>query len=201
MSSNNKATTTAATAVNAAVAAAAVADAADEEDEALQAKFLSDFTLLRRDDVLWGEMDAFGHVNNTRYLSYIEQARLAYLTALRVLALQIAKEEMAAISAAAVSVSTQFSKSESSGEAGCLVTKDDDVGVALIDRAVAASAATAAEHTATVAAAEAVVAADIGMVKSFMSGKGVGPVVHKLNTVFRYPGSFNHARSFSKRIK
>ena len=29
--------------------------------------------------VIWGDMDAFGHVNNTVYLRYFENARLAYL--------------------------------------------------------------------------------------------------------------------------
>ncbi len=28
--------------------------------------------------VLWGDMDAFGHVNNTRYLVWFECARIAY---------------------------------------------------------------------------------------------------------------------------
>ena len=29
--------------------------------------------------VAWGEMDAYGHVNNTVYFRYFEQARIAYL--------------------------------------------------------------------------------------------------------------------------
>ncbi|MBM4076353.1 MAG: acyl-CoA thioesterase, partial [Planctomycetes bacterium] len=29
--------------------------------------------------VLWGDMDAFGHVNNTIYLRWFESARIAYL--------------------------------------------------------------------------------------------------------------------------
>lgn len=32
--------------------------------------------------VAWGEMDAFGHVNNVAYFRYIESARVAYLRAL-----------------------------------------------------------------------------------------------------------------------
>jgi len=29
-------------------------------------------------DIIWGDMDAFGHVNNTVYFRYFEDARLAY---------------------------------------------------------------------------------------------------------------------------
>lgn len=29
-------------------------------------------------DVIWGDMDAFGHVNNTVYFRYFEDARIAY---------------------------------------------------------------------------------------------------------------------------
>jgi acyl-CoA thioester hydrolase len=32
--------------------------------------------------VAWGEMDAFGHVNNVIYFRYFESARIAYFTAL-----------------------------------------------------------------------------------------------------------------------
>ena len=32
-----------------------------------------------RIDVRWGDMDALGHVNNSRYLTYFEQARVAWL--------------------------------------------------------------------------------------------------------------------------
>ncbi len=32
--------------------------------------------------VAWGEMDAFGHVNNVVYFRYLETARVAYLAAL-----------------------------------------------------------------------------------------------------------------------
>ncbi len=28
--------------------------------------------------ILWGDMDAFGHVNNTRYFTWFEAARIAY---------------------------------------------------------------------------------------------------------------------------
>ena len=32
--------------------------------------------------VLWGDMDAFGHVNNTRYFRWFESARIRYFQAL-----------------------------------------------------------------------------------------------------------------------
>lgn len=31
-------------------------------------------------DLPWGDMDAFGHVNNVAYLRYFEQSRVAFLT-------------------------------------------------------------------------------------------------------------------------
>lgn len=33
-------------------------------------------------EVRWGDMDAYNHVNNARYLTYLEQARLAWLDTL-----------------------------------------------------------------------------------------------------------------------
>ncbi|MGB8633813.1 MAG: thioesterase family protein [Rhodanobacteraceae bacterium] len=33
-------------------------------------------------EVRWGDMDAYNHVNNARYLTYLEQARLAWLNTL-----------------------------------------------------------------------------------------------------------------------
>ncbi len=38
----------------------------------------SDFSVLKRCTVEWGQMDAFGHVNNTVYFKYIESGRIAY---------------------------------------------------------------------------------------------------------------------------
>jgi acyl-CoA thioester hydrolase len=34
--------------------------------------------------VAWGEMDAFGHVNNTNYLRWFESARIAYFEAVAI---------------------------------------------------------------------------------------------------------------------
>jgi acyl-CoA thioester hydrolase len=33
-------------------------------------------------DVRWGDMDAFSHVNNARYLDYLQEARIAWLDGL-----------------------------------------------------------------------------------------------------------------------
>ena len=37
------------------------------------------FPVTVRFPVQWGEMDAFGHVNNARFLAWFESARIAYL--------------------------------------------------------------------------------------------------------------------------
>lgn len=36
------------------------------------------YPIVLTQDVLWGDMDAFGHVNNTVYFRYFEDARMAY---------------------------------------------------------------------------------------------------------------------------
>ena len=37
-----------------------------------------DFPIVLSQDVIWGDMDAFGHINNTVYFRYFEDARIAY---------------------------------------------------------------------------------------------------------------------------
>ncbi len=39
---------------------------------------LKGYPLVLQQPVIWGDMDAFGHVNNTVYLRYFEDARMAY---------------------------------------------------------------------------------------------------------------------------
>ena len=39
-------------------------------------------------DVLWGDLDAFGHVNNTVYMRYFEDVRMAYFEEVGMLALK-----------------------------------------------------------------------------------------------------------------
>ena len=42
-------------------------------------EFVRSFPVTIEIDVQWGEMDAFGHVNNVVYLRYFESARIAYM--------------------------------------------------------------------------------------------------------------------------
>jgi acyl-CoA thioester hydrolase len=44
---------------------------------------LSGYPIIITLPVAWGEMDAFGHVNNIVYFRYFESARIAYLDAIR----------------------------------------------------------------------------------------------------------------------
>ena len=39
---------------------------------------LSEYPVVLQQDVIWGDMDAFRHVNNTVYFRYFEDARIAY---------------------------------------------------------------------------------------------------------------------------
>ena len=43
--------------------------------------YRDDFRLWLPVDVRWGDMDAFGHVNNAAYFTYCESARIAYFDA------------------------------------------------------------------------------------------------------------------------
>ena len=38
----------------------------------------TDYPLVLSQDIVWGDMDAYGHVNNTVYFRYFEDARIAY---------------------------------------------------------------------------------------------------------------------------
>lgn len=40
---------------------------------------LEDFPVIIELPILWGDMDAFQHVNNTRFFRYFETARIAYI--------------------------------------------------------------------------------------------------------------------------
>lgn len=46
---------------------------------------LADYPIVFEQRVAWGDMDAFGHVNNVIYYRYIENARLYYLNHLKIL--------------------------------------------------------------------------------------------------------------------
>jgi acyl-CoA thioester hydrolase len=45
---------------------------------------LSIYPVIHEQTVAWGDMDAFGHVNNVQYYRYIESARIAYLMVLNI---------------------------------------------------------------------------------------------------------------------
>ncbi|ERS00317.1 thioesterase [Acinetobacter sp. COS3] len=47
-------------------------------------KELSVYPIVHEQTIAWGDMDAFGHVNNVQYYRYIESARIAYLMALNI---------------------------------------------------------------------------------------------------------------------
>ena len=46
---------------------------------------LAQYPVILDQRVAWGDMDAFGHVNNVMYYRYIESARLLYLERLNIL--------------------------------------------------------------------------------------------------------------------
>ena len=48
-------------------------------------KFTSQYPIIVDDIVRWGDMDAFGHVNNTVYFRYFEQARIGYFEHIEVM--------------------------------------------------------------------------------------------------------------------
>ncbi|MGE8560660.1 MAG: acyl-CoA thioesterase [Acinetobacter sp.] len=45
---------------------------------------LSDYPVIHEQPVAWGDMDAFGHVNNVMYYRYIESARIRYMDQLNI---------------------------------------------------------------------------------------------------------------------
>lgn len=44
----------------------------------------SEYPVVHEQNVAWGDMDAFGHVNNVMYYRYIESARIDYFDALNI---------------------------------------------------------------------------------------------------------------------
>lgn len=45
---------------------------------------LSRYPVIHQQSVAWGDMDAFGHVNNVQYYRYMESARIRYLDTLNI---------------------------------------------------------------------------------------------------------------------
>ncbi len=51
----------------------------DTPQDSLAASFLADFPVVISLPVQWGELDAYGHVNNSVFFRYFESARVEYL--------------------------------------------------------------------------------------------------------------------------
>lgn len=47
-------------------------------------KELSVYPVIYEQNIAWGDMDAFGHVNNVHYYRYMESARIRYLSGLNI---------------------------------------------------------------------------------------------------------------------
>jgi len=43
------------------------------------------YPVILNQDIIWGDMDAFGHINNTVYFRYFENARIEYFNRIGVL--------------------------------------------------------------------------------------------------------------------
>ena len=46
------------------------------------------YSVILKQDIAWGDMDAFGHVNNTVYFRYFEDARIEYFKRIGILELK-----------------------------------------------------------------------------------------------------------------
>ena len=44
-----------------------------------------DYPVILSQDIIWGDMDAFGHINNTVYFRYFENVRIEYFNRIGVL--------------------------------------------------------------------------------------------------------------------
>ena len=63
----------------------------------------NEYPVVLSQDVIWGDMDAFGHINNTVYFRYFEDARIAYFDRIGVI------ELMKQLSLAPILATTQCS--------------------------------------------------------------------------------------------
>ena len=48
-------------------------------------QFKKEYPVVLSQDIIWGDMDAFGHINNTVYFRYFENARIEYFNRIGVL--------------------------------------------------------------------------------------------------------------------
>ncbi len=56
---------------------------------------MNDFPITVRFPVHWSEMDAYGHVNNARYFTWFESARVAYFTRVELVTPEMQRPENA----------------------------------------------------------------------------------------------------------
>ncbi|WNG21775.1 acyl-CoA thioesterase [Cystobacter fuscus] len=54
---------------------------------------MNDFPITVRFPIQWSDMDAFGHVNNARYFTWFEAARIAYMTRVGLVSPEMRKPE------------------------------------------------------------------------------------------------------------
>ena len=54
---------------------------------------MNDFPITVRFPIQWSDMDAFGHVNNARYFTWFEAARIAYMTRVGLVGPEMRKPE------------------------------------------------------------------------------------------------------------
>ncbi len=54
---------------------------------------MKDFPISVRFPIQWGEMDAYGHVNNARYFTWFEAARIAYMARVGLVSTAMQKPE------------------------------------------------------------------------------------------------------------
>src|SRR5579872_3758836 len=61
-----------------------------DDFQATVAELLAGFPVIVQQNIMWGEMDAYEHVNNVVYFRYFENARLEYIRRLDWFALETA---------------------------------------------------------------------------------------------------------------
>ena len=54
---------------------------------------MNDFPITVRFPIHWGDMDAYGHVNNARYFTWFEAARIAYMARVGLVSAEMQKPE------------------------------------------------------------------------------------------------------------
>jgi len=66
---------------------------AREGSDVMHDEAMNEFPITVRYPVQWGEMDAYGHVNNARYFTWFEAARIAYMARVGLVSAEMQKPE------------------------------------------------------------------------------------------------------------